>query len=160
MTDGRQQADAQYMVVRSDSDGQLERFEAVHPPPNHRHQQPQYSQPQKQASLHNAQHPGRAPHDYHPSDAPLNGEIHYSSTPQQQPVPSAHIVQAGCRSRANSRSSHGHSRPPSRRSHSRNPSIPHQRTRTNTAASSEGSVSSESEFITYSRDGEDRKSVV
>lgn len=122
-----------YMVVRSDSDGQLHHFESV-----------TAHQPQMQAPLYQTRPPppqqGQA-RSYTSSSNPS------SVVPSRQPSRNS----AAARSRAGSTQG-GHSR-----AHSRNPSVPQTptsrtRTRTNTAASSDSSITSESEFMAY-RDG-------
>lgn len=123
----RQEA-PRYMVVRSDSDGQLHHFEAVtarQPPiqaPSH-HQQPQQGQPRPQPVYTNS--PSN-PHSRQPSRTNTIARSRAGST-------------NGRHSRAHSRNTSIPRTPPSRR-------------RTDTTTSSEGSITSESEFMAY-RDG-------
>lgn len=123
-----------YMVVRSNSDGQLQEFEQV-PIPQHVPVPPI---------------PGSIPGPSQPTRQRQNSQAHSAGHYSAQHSRQSSVARTAytARSRAGSTtSSREHSRAPSRA-----PSA--HRSRTHTAASSsDGSVSSESEFLTY-RDGE------
>lgn len=127
MPDGQPQQDAsRYMVVRSESDGQLHEFESVNPHQSHIPRLPfQVQQDQARSQ----------PPPPLPASTPM-----YATHSRQQ---SRGVMAA--RSRSGS-SQGGHSR-----GHSRTTSAPRTpaRTRTNTVESNDDSITSESEFITH-----------